>query len=1771
MNIDRQRLVESKREQRRRLAELPGLKAPRDDGMRVESRSDQRRKLAELQPGEKLRVLDGLQARAQILRGTRRAKSPKEVVNDNGTKTEESAKGGRGKKNASPTAPLRFGGRATSAGVNYECRIAAFYAVKMLGGERCSIGDGVTGADVVAIMLQTADAVDDVVMQLRTNAEARIFISAKLRNSSITLSEKNETFTTTVAAFVRQFLQIPIEARAMSRLVWAIPSAASQAAARDLPYVLDSHRRDAGDDALAGFIARRQIGERTALQRLVALARKEWKCVSKRLPTNDEIRAFLRVVYVETFDFEIGGRLERDAEGELRTHVLEKPGEALRAWRKLEHHFGAADQRGNRLTASFLRRILVADGFVLKAPPDFAPDIKRLQEQTAQNLLRLKEHTVLRFGRAPADEIHIDRSAERAALLSAINERHLLLTGDPGCGKSGLIADVIEDLQKENRPTVLLLAEEIFSGHWEPGPNLPGFGHALDEILAQWPNGARGVLITDALDAVRDAEKQKMLRGLLRTVQRGQSGWTVLASVREYDLKHGRELREAFPGDGVPNHSLSDFAGIAHFHLAGLTEGQLDDLAKQRADIRPFVENARGSVKSGGIHRSPFYLRLAAELLCNDVTPARLADLNSPAVLLRRFWEVRVASGAGAESRELALRVICQRMLETRSMILSAKELNLGATELNALRELRSRGIFQTPALRHGDIVGEEKIQFTHHLLHDYAIARAVVPTTKTRFCEFVKRDPLLAVFYRQSFLFALEELWDVDPSREEFWQSALQLEAESQLHGITRILAPLLAARRVESPADLQPVMTAVESSANQDSPGHRALRHLASGLQDASDGIIRSGVTGWYHLARRLAERLAADPSVELALVQIFHRLIQVGVSKEQPPRQELNMAARLVLKHHLKKPVDKAWVGAGMVAIEGTCRTFDAAPAESEASLLELLTPERLAQFPHNDLHELADELTNLGNWGNVIVVRLFEAAFGVEPAPGSWVERGSAIMGMRFQTSDEWNMVHYTLAGYYENCAGQDVGLLTDLACIAWNAAVRRRSGSRERSKVLLATMQFRGVQCELLEDYSHIWGREFEHEENRILSRFESWLQGWAESGDGTRLEASLDRFLRRNRTSLLWNVFLEAAAKHPPSLGNLLEPVLDEPVFLSHPDYVYAGTALLGALHRMGDAAHRERLEKLVLDLPTKIRPHSEEDAESIRRRGEYAQNRLLKTLEEPNIVLPAVRSLRAERAKADTLVENKKSRGPQVTSRTLSPAELIAEGGVDLKQPANSEMFQMREALKPLLDRDNQKTDKATIERNWHVVAECEKLIAQHRRAYPKMAADLWGHLVGACENIVRHAAWPKGNSRWQKIREILLKAARDPEPKGREESKDDGWPSWGWPAPRLDAARGLPFLSYRMGKLDPEIAAALRRFCVDKSHPLRFNFADRLGLLEHVSPDIMWELIDSFIKREKKFSVLEMVIVSLNRLSSASAPAMLARLRAITDRAKREADADNHIHETIAHTYLFRFLRTGDPECERFITALIDECDTERGSKALGPQLHACRQGGWLTAGDAITIRPETEAVRSRTWDFFSQLLAASQRKLGEDRAALERLHAAGQIESDAGKATKAKIERTMRLVDGIAMQLFFASGAHEEKSNKNAERLNPAQLRRFWSETSSLFSALAAEPHPHTANQIVETLYHLLPCSPREVFLLACLSIMSSSEAGLQHESLAVGNVVKLIERALADHRELFQPQGAGDECFTALLRVLDLFVEAGWAEARRLTHRLEEINR
>jgi hypothetical protein len=138
----------------------------------------------------------------------------------------------------------------------------------------------------------------------------------------------------------------------------------------------------------------------------------------------------------------------------------------------------------------------------------------------------------------------------------------------------------------------------------------------------------------------------------------------------------------------------------------------------------------------------------------------------------------------------------------------------------------------------------------------------------------------------------------------------------------------------------------------------------------------------------------------------------------------------------------------------------------------------------------------------------------------------------------------------------------------------------------------------------------------------------------------------------------------------------------------------------------------------------------------------------------------------------------------------------------------------------------------------------------------------------------------------------------------------------------------------------------------------------------------------------------------------------------------------------------------------------------DEDRPSLALVPQLHACRAGGWLTAGDAVEPDAQANAVRARTWGFFAKLLTAAQKKLQQHREAWGQLHKDGRPNAETVKPVNERLDRAFRLVDAIATQLYFASGAYDNKTDKDEENLTLAQLPRFWQEAASLLDALANE---------------------------------------------------------------------------------------------------------
>jgi hypothetical protein len=145
--------------------------------------------------------------------------------------------------------------------------------------------------------------------------------------------------------------------------------------------------------------------------------------------------------------------------------------------------------------------------------------------------------------------------------------------------------------------------------------------------------------------------------------------------------------------------------------------------------------------------------------------------------------------------------------------------------------------------------------------------------------------------------------------------------------------------------------------------------------------------------------------------------------------------------------------------------------------------------------------------------------------------------------------------------------------------------------------------------------------------------------------------------------------------------------------------------------------------------------------------------------------------------------------------------------------------------------------------------------------------------------------------------------------------------------------------------------------------------------------------------------------------------------------------------------------------------------------------------------------------------------------------------------------------------RIINSIGQQIYFTSGG------KNDGILTP-ERERFYHEAVPIIDELTGFGFPSLSHHLLETLEHFIPLDPRGVFLRIGFVIKGGSKGGYQYESLAADLMVKLIERYLAEYRPLL---GEDDECRKTLLEILDIFVQAGWPRARRLTYRLEAIFR
>ena len=173
--------------------------------------------------------------------------------------------------------------------------------------------------------------------------------------------------------------------------------------------------------------------------------------------------------------------------------------------------------------------------------------------------------------------------------------------------------------------------------------------------------------------------------------------------------------------------------------------------------------------------------------------------------------------------------------------------------------------------------------------------------------------------------------------------------------------------------------------------------------------------------------------------------------------------------------------------------------------------------------------------------------------------------------------------------------------------------------------------------------------------------------------------------------------------------------------------------------------------------------------------------------------------------------------------------------------------------------------------------------------------------------------------------------------------------------------------------------------------------------------------------------------------------------------------------------------------------------------------------------------------------------------------------------QAQRSSRERDDAVLRTALELADTVVDQLYFASGAFEERRTaasgpQEQAGSSPPTSRAFFDLAMPLLDQLAHIHHPRITHRLVETLAHLAEHNPKRVLLTVRRAVLPGEDYA--YEPLAVDLIVRLVQRYLAEHRDLVTTD---EEALTALRELIEVFVRAGWPQAITLAYQLPDAFR
>ena len=546
--------------------------------------------------------------------------------------------------------------------------------------------------------------------------------------------------------------------------------------------------------------------------------------------------------------------------------------------------------------------------------------------------------------------------------------------------------------------------------------------------------------------------------------------------------------------------------------------------------------------------------------------------------------------------------------------------------------------------------------------------------------------------------------------------------------------------------------------------------------------------------------------------------------------------------------------------------------------------------------------------------------------------------------------------------------------------------------------------------------------------------------------------------------------------------------------------------------------------------------------------------------LPEEHLVTDAAKALLARLKAANDIPANAPAVeiGP-VESRPYGEEEYLAGRGVPIAEAANKRIRELETPVEAFCT--TYQNDEPSNDAVKSVLPDMRSLFraistADPDGVHPMQKDRATGVLFASAKHATRCDSLDCGNEDGRFIRQLLLEGGAHelPRPDPEYDAQFDKDPSWGADLPRTEAAVGLTRLALRKGCFDAEILERIKALSKDPVPAVRHQIATRTANLYRQAPNEMWALLEHFAHEEMSAGVVQGLGWPLNHLSGPHGD-RVAELAATIFNRMTDGEGVDAVKKMCISLVTGLYVWQNQAAARNILTTVT--ADPISYTDEIQNLLHTLRGGLIGKRQDGS----DASDVRKRTVGVFLEIIDAARFVSDPMQGKIEE-----GLHTQLTEEEKSSLGKALQVLDRAGSQIFFASGAMNR--GEAPDPLDEEERRQLYQDATPIIEQLADVGTAGLTDYLLQALETFSSVDPAGVFLLSHKVLKSGKKGGYEYESLAVGTFVKFVERYLAEYRFVFQENLL---CRTALMEVLDIFVQAGWPEAQRLTYRLEEIFR